>query len=312
MRFTLLAVLLALPAIANAGYRASSERQARGNNAPNWGVTSALDSDGTTAWMVDPERDNVGSWIEIDIPKGEVDKVALIIGWDRDEDVFNDYARVQTLKIEVFDEAASDSFMPKLEHSITFTDQRGWQTIDIPNVAVGNDFSGGRIRMTVVDVFDGKDYPNLAVSGALVHLVEMDALATMDTPPTSSHDDHFPDALLDGSDRTYWSAGPDGAATEFTVAASGFGVSSVGITPGPRTHKRPKTIEIRANNVTQTVELPENARTMTWFDIAPLSGFTGSGFDEVRINVTETWPGSSVDELAIAEVKLRATNYSGI
>ena len=304
--------LLVLPVVAQAGYRVSSEVQGRGHNAENHGASAALDSNPVTAWMVDPERDNVGSWIEIDVPKGEIDKIAFRIGWERDADVWADYPRIQTLKVEVFDEAADDSFRPKLEHSVTFADEQGMQIIDIPNVAVGNDFAGGRVRMTVVEVFEGKDYPNLAVSEALVHLVEIDAATTLDTPPASAHEDHFPDALVDGNARTYWSSGPDGAADSFTVAASGFGVSSVGITPGPRTHKRPKTVEITANNVTNTVTFEENARSMMWFPVAPLTGFTGSGFDEVEIKVTETWPGSSVDELAIAEVALRATNYSGL
>ena len=216
------------------------------------------------------------------------------------------------LKVEVFDEAASDSFAPKLEHSVTFTDTKGMQVIDIPNVAVGNEFSGGRVRMTVVEVYEGQDYPNLAVSEALVYLAEIDAATTLDTPPSSAHEDHFPDALVDGNARTFWSSGPDGAADSFTVEATGFGVSSIGITAGPRTHKRPKTLEITANNITETVTMEENARGMVWFPVAPLTGFTGSGFDEVHVRVTETWPGSSVDELAIAEVALRATNYSGL
>ena len=311
-RALFLSALIAVPFVANAGYRVSSEVQQRGNNAENHGASAALDSNPTTAWMVDPERDNVGSWIEIDVPKGEVDKIGFRIGWERSDEEWSDYPRIQTLKVEVFDEAASDSFAPKLEHSVTFTDTKGMQVIDIPNVAVGNEFSGGRVRMTVVEVYEGQDYPNLAVSEALVYLAEIDAATTLDTPPSSAHEDHFPDALVDGNARTFWSSGPDGAADSFTVEATGFGVSSIGITAGPRTHKRPKTLEITANNITETVTMEENARGMVWFPVAPLTGFTGSGFDEVHVRVTETWPGSSVDELAIAEVALRATNYSGL
>lgn len=307
------AAALLLPLAAQAGFRASShkeDRSARGAN--TWAASAALDSNPETAWMIDPEQDNAGSWFEVDVPKGTIDKLGMIIGWQLNDEVFNDYHRIQTLKVEIFDEASDDPYRPKLEHSITFQDQQDWQIIDLPDTEVGNEFSGGRVRLTVVDTFEGKDFPSLAVSELLVYMGEMDAIATLETPPSSAHPDHFPDAMLDGNARTYWSAGPDGAADAFTVGASGYGVSSIGITPGPRTHKRPKTLEITANNVTRTVSIAEDARTAQWFEVAPLSGYTGSGFDRVQVKITETWPGSSVDELAIAEVALRATNYSGI
>ena len=33
--------------------------------------------------MVDPEQKNEGQWIQLDTPSGEVDKLAIVIGWDQ-------------------------------------------------------------------------------------------------------------------------------------------------------------------------------------------------------------------------------------
>ncbi len=312
MRPLILVAALALPLVAQAGFRVSSFKTETRRGANTWNAAAALDSDPESAWMVEPEADNVGSWFEVDVPKCEVDKIGLMIGWERDDETFTDYHRVRTLKVELFSESADDPRRPVLEHSITFQDQRGWQVVDIPNTVLGDELNGGRIRLTVMETYEGRDYPNLAVSEVLVHLVEREAPIEMRTPPDSAHEDHFPGDMTDGNTRTYWSAGPSGTGNGFEVTANGHGVSSVGIEAGPRTHSRPKTMTIRANDVSQTIEVPEDARGMQWYPVAPLTGYMGSGFGRVSVEVTDTWPGSSVDELAISEVQLRATVYDGL
>jgi hypothetical protein len=310
----LLVLSVAAASTAHAGYRVSTFRQETRLGAGTYGAAAALDSDPATAWVTPPEADVVGSWIEIDVPAGGVDKIAMIVGWDKDPNTFGDYARVHTLKVEVFDEGGADRTRPKLQHTVAFEDRGGWQVVDLPDTAVGNELFGGRVRLTVVEAFPGKDYPNLGVSEVLLHLTEMAAPAVMREPPASHGEGHDVPLLTDGDARTFWTAGPAGAGSEFTVGASGFGLSSVGITVGPRTHARPRTVEIVANDQTRRHELPEVSRDAVWLPVPPMSGYTGSGYGDVTVRIVDTWPGTGATaaELAIAEVALKATSAGGL
>lgn len=303
------ALALVLAPAAHAGFRASSFASTRGST--EFAAQAALDSDPATPWMTHAEADVVGSWFELDLPKGTLDKLSLVVGYDRDDESFGDYARVTTVKVELFDEAG-DGVVPTLQQTVSFEDRRGWQTVELPDTAFGSELFGGRVRLTVVEAAEGRDYPNLAVGEILVHLAESDCPIQLLDPPASAHEAHPAAALVDGDERSFWSAGPNGTGNRVRVGASGWGVSSVGIVPGPATHARPKRIAIRANDVTRTVDLAENARGAQWFPVPPLTGYTGSGFGEVSLEVLETWPGSREAELAIAEIKLRATTYEGL
>jgi len=308
-RFTVLVALTLVPAVAFGGFRVSSFKKETRLGANHWNAAAALDGDPATCWMVNPENDNQGSWFEVDIPKSTVDKLEMIVGWDASEAEFLDYARVKTVKVEVFDEGSGDEERV-LEHSVTFEDQRGSQVIDLPDTKVGNEIFGGKVRLTIQEVYPGKDYPNLAVSEVLVHLGEMDAPARLLQPPESVASGHGAENLVDENNSTFWASEGSGMGQTFEVGADGFGVSNVGLLAGPKTHARPRTIEVIANDMTRTYVM-EDSTEMQWFRVPPIIGYTGSGWGDVRVKVVDTYPGTQ-EGVAVSEVKLRATNYGGL
>ena len=174
MRSFALLPLLLLPALASAGYEASSFKKESNLGKNYWNAASALDSKMDTCWMVDPEQNNNGQWIALDTPAGTIDKISVVIGWMKNDETFGDYARLKVVKIEVFDNAAG-SLKLLAESTQTFEDKPGWQVIDLPDTKVGGEVSGGRVKFTVVDTFPGKDFPHLAVSEVRAHMLEFPA-----------------------------------------------------------------------------------------------------------------------------------------
>lgn len=309
MRHAPLVLLLSLmPAVAFGGFRASSFKKESRLGESTFSASAALDGNAETCWQVDPENENVGSWFEVDLPKGSIDKVQLMVGWEASEEHFQDYARIKTLKLELFDEAQDDKIV--LEHSLTFADQRGYQTLDVPDAAVGNEIFGGRLRLTVVETFPGKDYPNLAVSELLVRMLEYDAPVALKVAPPSEAPGHGGDLLIDDNLKTFWASGEVPTGSTFTVEADGFGVSTIGVAQGPKTHARPKTIAIEANDQTRTFVM-EDKPGLQWFEVPAIIGYTGSGWGAVKLMVVDTYEGAAPN-VGIAEVKLKATNYGGL
>jgi len=297
-----------LPSVAFAGFRVSSFKKENHLSANTWNAAAALDSDPTTCWMVDPEQPNEGSWFEIDIPKSALNKLSVDLGWDKDDKTFYDYPRAKTIKVEVFDEAQDDKKV--LEHTVTFEDKRGWQSVDLPETKVGNEVFGGKVRLTITAIYPGKDYPNLAMSEILLGLADFDAPAKLETPPTTTADGHPGDNLIDGEASTYWLSDGDGAGSTFTVKADGFGVDKIGLQAGPKGYAHPKTIKIEANDLSRTYTMQDDT-DLQWFVVPPIIGYTGSGFGTVKVTVIDTYPGSKPG-LAIAEAQLEATNYGGL
>lgn len=307
------AVLLAatlIPAVAFGGFRVSSFKKMNRMGSSDHNAAAALDGSGATAWMTDPEQENVGQWFELEIPKGEVDKLGLVVGWDKDEDTFKDYARVKTLKVEIFDLAGGDDTGKlAMEYTARFEDKAGWQEIDIPNAKIGDEVFGGRVRLTVTGTYPGVDFPNLAVGEVLIHLVEMDAPTAMVTAPTSVAPGHDAGNMIDGNKATFWlSQTPEDQS--FEVGADGFGVSRIGFRNGPKTYSRPKKLEITYSDQVRTLELADNS-DMQWFTLPSITGFTGSGWGDVNVKILETYAGTK-EGIAIAEVELKATTFDGM
>ncbi|TNE84998.1 MAG: hypothetical protein EP330_26705 [Deltaproteobacteria bacterium] len=306
--FLLAATLL--PAVAFGGFRVSSFKKQNRMGASEHNAAAALDGKGDTAWMTDPEQENAGQWFELEIPKAEVDKLALIIGWDKSEEDFKDYARVKTMKVEVFDLAGGDDTGKlAMEYTARFEDKQGWQVIDIPNAKVGDEVFGGRVRLTVTGAYPGVDFPNLAIGEVLVHLAEIDAPTKVVTPPTSIAAGHPAEAMTDGNRGTYWlSETPEDQA--FEVGADGFGVSRIGVRNGPKTYSRPKKLEITYSDQVREIELADS-QDMQWFDLPSITGFTGSGWGDVDVKILETYAGTK-EGIGIAEVELKATTFDGM
>ena len=299
------ALTLVLPTTAFAGFRVSSTKSDTGGQARR-GASSAIDGDLKTCWQVDAESEQKGEWIEIDVPMSEIDKLSLAVGWNVDKTSFIDYARVKSVRIEIY---TDDGEKKILEHKADLEDKMGLQEIDLPDTKVGSEMSGGKVRVVITDIYPGQDYPNLAVSEVLVQLKEMESSTTLSSPPPAI-EKHDGMAMLDGSTRTYWASPPGGKDAEFTLEASGFGLSSLGLLPGPSSMARPKKIEVHVANTSRVFNL-ENKGVMQFFSLPAVVGYTGSAWGEVKVKVLESYPGSSSDSIGIAEVKLKATNYDG-
>jgi hypothetical protein len=313
-RLALSVLALIVPSMAFAGAKASSFKKESRKGANFWNAQAAIDSDPTTAWMVPGDSSNKGEWMLIELPKGEIDKIGIFPGWGKSEGTFKDYARVKTLKVEVL--CCIDSTPMETVHTLELTvqDAMEFQVIDVENVKLGNELFGGRIRLTVAETYSGQDYPNLAVSEVLIYLKEFDVDSASVEETSGDSDGHPGDHMRDGSTRSFW-AGAHGTEegetrAAFTVGAEGFGLSSIGITPGPRSHSRPKRIKVTANNKSQEYEMADKA-TMQWFEVPALTGYTGSAWGSVEVEVLEVYAGTSTD-VAVAEVKVKATNYEGL
>lgn len=310
--YVLVAGLLLVPAVALGGFRASSFKKETKLGANYWNAASALDSNMATCWQVDPEAANEGQWFEVDLPRGAVDKLSVVIGWDESEKSFKDYARIKTARVEVFG-SEEDEDARVLEQTVSFEDKRGWQTLDLTDTKVGGELHAGRVRVTVTEVYPGIDYPNLAVSEVLVRMKELDVgqeSVKLKSPPDSIQEGHAAELLADGNAKTFWAAEKAGEHS-FDVKADGFGVSSIGILPGPTSHGRPKTVEVIANNVAVRHTLADKAE-LQWFDLPSVVGYTGSAWGSVTVKVIDAYAGKSDPGVAIAEVSLRYTNFEGL
>jgi hypothetical protein len=296
-----LALVLAVPA--HAGFEVSSFKKEDKLGKTYWSAPSALDNNLETCWQVDPEEENVGQWIQIDMPTAEVDKIAVVSGWAKDADTFKDHARIKTAKLELLDQQ-SGSVIATIP--LTFADKADWQIIDVADTKLGGEMFGGRARMTITEVYPGTDYPNLAVSEVRIHLKEFPAASLSIAQPFDTEAGTFiSDNAVDGNAKSFW-AGTEQTAT-VAVKAPGYGLASLGVQSGPKAYARPKTLQITANQATVTHVLPDKPGVLQWVLLPALVGYTGGAWGEVMVKVVDSYPGDvAANGLAIAELKLSA------
>jgi hypothetical protein len=310
-RSTLVLATCLLPSIALAGAKVSAEKKVtRHRGSVTWGGAVAIDNDASTAWMVPGESQNRGEWIEFQIPKGELTGFAIWPGWGESDTTFADYARPKTMKVEALCCDGDDQMNSVFSKEIVLEDANKLQEIDLEDTKIGNeDGFGGIVRLTIQDTYAGMDYPNMAISEIEVHLKEFDMPIVRFASDSGDNPSHMVAGMIDGNRRTFWSSAVDGAT--FTLSSSGYGVSSVGIQAGPRTHARPKKVKVSTNNRSAVFDV-ENNDKMQFLKVPSVTGYTGSAWGEIQIKVLEVYPGSGADaELAINEITVRATNYDG-
>ncbi len=297
----LIALSLAVPD-AVAGAKASSFQKETRLGTNYWNAGSAIDGKVETGWLLPGDSNNRGEWIEIDVPKGEVDKIGLVAGFDKDEETFADHARVKQLRVDVFSIDNEQVAKQVGSATVDVADQRGWQVIDIPDVKVGDDgFFGGKVRLSVVDIYEGQDYPNLGMSEVCVYLKEFDA-----TPKITALSTGTADVLTDGNPKTLWTGA---AGAEFTVAPSGFAVSSVGFV-GDKAQGRAKTVKFTVGNITTEATLLDQP-DLQWVSLLPFNGYVGSSIDDVVVTVVDVYP-SAAGNVALQEMKFRASYFEGL
>lgn len=297
-------VLLALPAVA--GFRVSNFRKV--GKSAEYDAQSAIDDNPKTAWQIDPESDQKGEWIEIDLPKGEVDKIAVMVGWEKDEESWKDYGRIKAGRLEVYTDSA-DGQKRLLEKNVVFEDQKGLQIIDVDDTKVGSELYGGKARLVITEFTAGDDYPNVAMAEFRILLKEFDAQATFATGGEPKAAEGAPESLIDNNVKTVFVGDASETPVAFTIEAQGAGVSSLVVTPGAKTHARPKTLEVTCADQTRTYELKDEAKPQS-FALPSIVGYTGSAWGKVQVTVKETYPGTKPG-VAIADVALKATNFDG-
>lgn len=300
----LLPLLLLVPTLAWAGARGSAFQKETKLGANYWAPAAAIDGKLETAWMVPGESPNRGEWIEIDVPRGEVDKIAIFPGFNKSEETYTDHPRLKQVRVDIY--ALDDDQNAKQVGSATvdLADKREWQVLDLPDTKIDAGLFGGRVRVSVVDIYDGQDFPNLGVSEMVVHMKEFDAKAKV-----TSVNDGDPAAMADALDdnpKTFAKLAPGAT---FAFESQNFGISSIGFVP-VKDYARPKTVEITYGNGTVTTVLPEKATDGGWAQVPAFNGYTGGAFGEIQVKIVDVYPGKNA-EIGIAELKARATNFEG-
>lgn len=305
------ALLLALVSLstAHAGATASSFKPETKLGANYWNASSAVDGKPETCWMLKGEDQSEGAWVMLDIPKGTVDKIGMNIGWLKDADTFKDYARVKEIRVEALSYDDVRDLKTVASHNVTFEDKKDWQVLDLPDMAVGSELSGGKIKITVVSVYPGADFPNLAVSELLVYMKEDDAQTINVIGASGESAGHAKDSVVDNNPKSFWATAADGAS--ITLESPGLGISRIGLTPQGKDYGRPKKVKVTAQGRSKVTELPD-ATTAAWVDVPSLTGYSGSAWGEITIEFLEVYPGAKSPELGLSEIDMKWTTYEGL
>jgi hypothetical protein len=293
-------LVLFVPAVALAGAKVSAANTS-GRDKGAWSAGNAIDGKTTTAWMVPGESDNKGEWIELDVPRGEVDKIMIFPGLGRDEESFGDYPRVKKLRVDVMTLNDDQERTTVATHTIEVADKAELQTIDIPDAKVDGGLFGGKVKLTVEEVYEGGDFPNVAVSEVAVLLKEFDARVKVES--SSAAGDTA--ALLDENAKTVWTAP---AGTELTLSMGAFGISSIGFVGAGKDAARPKTVELTVGAYSRTTVLADKAGEVQWAALPTFNGYNGGAMGEIVVKIVDTYPGAKSQDLGISELKARATS----
>jgi hypothetical protein len=295
-------LLLLAPSLALAGAKVSATNTSSRDKGM-WSAGNAIDGKTTTAWMVPGESDNKGEWIELDVPKGEVDKIAIFPGFGKDEDTFGDYPRVKKLRVDVI--ALDDDQQAKTvgTHTVEVADKAELQVIDIPDTKVDAGLFGGKVRITVEDVYEGADFPNLALSEVSILLKEFDAEVDVQGASADGGDGYI--AVVDQTPTSSWRAP---AGSEITLSMGSYGISSLGFLSTGKDAARPKTIELTIGAQQQTTVLADKPGEVQWVGLPAFNGYNGGAMGEIVVKIVDSYPGAKVQDVAVAEIKARATS----
>ena len=290
-----------------AGATASDFKKENRRGANYWNAQNTIDGKLDTAWMVPGESENKGEWISFDVPKVALDKIGMVVGYAKDEETFKDYARIKKVRLEVEYYSGADLTPMADTREVEFEDKMEMQVVDFEDLE-GGEGLGGKVKVTILEVYEGRDYTNFAISEALLFLKEFDVPAKVSE--TSNDDEMVGLEMLDDNTKTAWKAPSEGAA--FTFGAEGFSLSSLSLHAADKGYDRPKKVEIVANGRTHTQDLPDSTDPQ-WVQIPAIVGYTGSAWGDIELKIVEVYPGSrNAGTLAISELKVKATNSDGL
>ena len=306
-RLLIVPALLAFAAPAFAGAKDSAHKKESRKGANYWSGMAAHDMKADTCWMVPGESSNTDEWIMFDIPRVAVDKIGMIVGWTKSEETFKDYARVKKIRVEAFVFDDSNELVPVGKPvDVEFEDKPEMQIVDIEDLTGGT--SNGKVKLIIKEIYPGEDYPNFAVSEALIFLSEFDVAATI-SAISSEDDKNTRDALLDDNPKTVWTGPAEGAS--FTLDAAGASLASVSLVSSSKNFARPKKVEITAQGRSRVVELPDDLEPHPMW-VPTAFGYTGGSWGAVEVKILEVYPGTkSADTLSLAEIDAKASNNDG-
>ncbi len=302
--FSLIAPLVLLsPAHAGA---VASHFESDGKEKNHWNAGAALDGKLETAWSLPSDSENRGESITLDVPRGEVEKIGLVAGWDKTEKTFKDYPRIKQLRVDVISVNNDQSEVQVGSQTVEVADKQGWQYVALKDkVTIGSpdSFFGGKVRLTVLDVYPGADFPNLRVSEVAVFMAEINATPTLSIDSGTTTGDDM--AITDNAPKTLW-VGTPGAT--MTVTPAGWAVSSIGF-QGDKSKGRAKTVKVTVGEggPEQTFTLADKP-DLQWITLAPTNGVVGTSLDSLHITIVDSYGA----DVGLQEIKFKATSFDSI
>lgn len=303
-------LLLAIPAVALAGASASNFRKGDRSVGENyWNANSTIDNKMETAWMVPGESPNMGEWIMIDAPKGTLEGIRIVNGWAKDEASWADHPRVKGLRVDVLCCTGDPQMSTQGTKTVAVEDTMEWQTLPV-GLDIGNEYFGGKVKIFVTEIYEGKDFPNLAISELRLQMKEFDGPSAYN--PSGASEEANGTMLLDLMDednKTTWQATSAGA--KFSLEPNGVGPSSLRwVHAKDKTFDRAKVVKVTINQMSVTTEVP-NKDGQHFVEIPAPFGYNGSGFGDVEVEVVEVYPGTSnAGTLAVGDVLLYGSTIS--
>ncbi len=298
-------MLLTAPVVAWAGAKVSSFQKETKKGANYWSGGAAIDGKLDTAWMLPGDSANRGEWIEIDLPKGTVDKFSIIAGYVKDEETFKDYPRVKQLRIDFYSMNDEQGYDQVGTATVEIKDEMGLQVVDVPDTKIGGDLFGGKAKISIVDIYAGVDYPNLAISEMSFVLSEFEISPTV-ISVSGEGSGHPKDHALDEDVKTFWSI--PAAEAGFSLNGNSYGISSVGFQCNSKDYARAKTVEITLNGLVQRTVLEDKPGAVQWAKTAPFNGYTGGATGDVEVKIIDSYPGAKSQEICLTTLKLQSTN----
>ena len=296
----MIALLTLLTQTVFAGATASTYKKDPRKGENYWNAGSAIDNNLETAWMVPGESENKGEWIMIDGPAGSstLDKISLVNGYASSAENFSDYSRVKELLVEVWEyDSSGDLQLTTKTAKIQIEDKIERQTIDVPDLKIDS-MRGGKFKVTITDIYSGADYPSVALTELLLHLGEFDGSAQIaGAEGTAEGSDEL--NLVDNNIKTMWLANEK---SSFKLQGT---ISSIGILSNNANYAKPKKVKVSTGGQSREFELP-NTTKMNWVVVPTVTGYTGSNWDDVTVEILEVYPGKN-PQVSIVDVKTKIT-----
>ena len=294
---------------AEAGAVASAFKRETRRGANFFNAQSAIDGNPETCWMVPGESENIGETILIDVANSTIDALGMIVGWSLNEETFTDYYRIKTVRMEVLSYDDNQELVPVAQRDVEFADVPEYQIIDIEDVVLDQGYSGGKVRLTITEVYEGRDYPNFGISEVAVFLQEFEAPARISAASSETQGNGL-SSLRDDDASSVWSANVEGAG--FTVSSHDYSVSSIGFSsPRSQDFARPRNVRVSIQGASTDHEL-EDSSGVQWVRVPAIMGYNGGGFGDITVEIIDTYPGTThATEVGLSELEIRASAYQG-